>query len=153
MNNHNNTGKENIGESNSGSFNIGDHNTDDLNRGHDNSGMGNWGDSNTGAFNNGHENAGYYNAGTGWSGAFNIGTAPEYVFNTPISKEEFAALDLPRGLELRDVLYEHTGDTSFSYKDAWKEAWARMEESERQRYINLPHFDAEIFFEITGIRV
>ena len=42
---------------------------------------------------------------------------------------------------------------TFTYKDAFKRAWVNASNEERQQVQNLPNFDADIFFEISGIRV
>ena len=41
-----------------------------------------------------------------------------------------------------------------SYKDAWKLYWeSDVNESEKAEFLALPNFDADIFEDITGIRV
>ena len=42
---------------------------------------------------------------------------------------------------------------TMSYKEAWAEYWSRASEEDKQWFLNLPNFDAEIFKEITGIDV
>ena len=39
------------------------------------------------------------------------------------------------------------------YKEAWKKAWDSVNEEEHAKVKLLPNFDADIFFEITGIKV
>ena len=41
----------------------------------------------------------------------------------------------------------------YSYKEAWKNAWDEMIESERESVKAFPNFDPDIFYEINGIRV
>ena len=40
---------------------------------------------------------------------------------------------------------------TLSYKEAWAVAWKESGEKQREWYLSLPNFDAQIFFEITGI--
>ena len=42
---------------------------------------------------------------------------------------------------------------TYGYKEAWKNAWEEMTESERESVKALPNFDSDIFYEITGVRV
>jgi hypothetical protein len=37
------------------------------------------------------------------------------------------------------------------YKDTWQKAWDRAPISDKAKVFDLPNFDAEIFFEISGI--
>jgi len=41
----------------------------------------------------------------------------------------------------------------FSYEDAWEELWENLKQLDKQKFLDLPHFNAEIFTEITGIEV
>ncbi len=41
----------------------------------------------------------------------------------------------------------------FTYKEAWSNFWKETDEENRQKFLNLPNFDAEIFKDITGIEV
>jgi hypothetical protein len=40
-----------------------------------------------------------------------------------------------------------------TYKEAWAIAWSEMDQKTKDRFLNLPNFDAGIFEEITGIKV
>ena len=42
---------------------------------------------------------------------------------------------------------------TFNYKEAWANFWKDTDEENRQKFLNLPNFDAEVFEEITGIDV
>jgi len=53
---------------------------------------------------------------------------------------------------------EHETTGGFLLKRTYKEAWAlywntEATEEEKQRFLNLPNFNADIFEEITGIKV
>ncbi len=51
--------------------------------------------------------------------------------------------------------YETTGGYTkqVEYKEAWSIFWRRTSEENRQKFLNLPNFDSEIFKEITRIDV
>ena len=51
--------------------------------------------------------------------------------------------------------YKTTGGylKTLEYKEAWAVFWRKTSEENRQKFLNLPNFDAEIFREITGIDV
>jgi len=40
-----------------------------------------------------------------------------------------------------------------SYKEAWQIAWAKATPEQKQEFLDLPNFDADIFLEITGVDV
>ena len=42
---------------------------------------------------------------------------------------------------------------TLSYKEAFQEAWNNASKEEREQIKQLPNFDADIFYEISGIRV
>ena len=39
------------------------------------------------------------------------------------------------------------------YKEAWENMWKSLSEKEKQSILDLPNFDKDIFFDITGIRI
>ena len=41
----------------------------------------------------------------------------------------------------------------YSWEEAWANYWRDSDEEEKQKVLNLPNFDAEIFKEVTGIDV
>ena len=40
-----------------------------------------------------------------------------------------------------------------TYEDAWAEVWENLSKSGKQKFLDLPYFNAEIFKKITGIEV
>ena len=42
---------------------------------------------------------------------------------------------------------------TYAMEEAWANYWRDSDEEEKQRVLNLPNFDADIFLEITGIDV
>ena len=161
----------NSGDCNSGDYNSGDYNSGDFNSGDYNSGYRNSGDYNSGDCNSGDYNSGYFNSGYRNSGAFNRDCPKMRLFEKELdmTAEEFysnysiyAELKLTEWVPT-DVMTEaeKTENPSHStaggflrireYKDAWKLYWSETDDEGRNKFLNLPGFDAEIFFDITGI--
>ncbi len=42
---------------------------------------------------------------------------------------------------------------SFTYQEAWATFWKETDENNREKFLNLPNFDAELFKEITGVSI
>jgi hypothetical protein len=40
-----------------------------------------------------------------------------------------------------------------TYEEAWREVWDKLSQTDRQKYLDLPHFDKDIFKSITGIGI
>jgi len=163
-----NSGYRNSGNGNSGNWNSGDGNSGYWNSGYRNSGYWNSGD-----WNSGDRNSGYWNSGDGNSGFFNSQT-PEniYVFNKPCPRKVWESAKIPAFLyfstgkwikseemtEEEKESHPHHGVTggylrTIAYKDAFQAAWEAASEEEKDQLKQLPNFDAEVFFEISGIRV
>ena len=143
-----NSGYRNSGDRNSGNWNSGDRNSGDSNSGYRNSGdrnSGNWnsGNWNSGDRNSGDWNSGNWNSGNHHSGAFCTGK-PEtiLVFNKPCALDEWRDAYKP------DFLYINPGN---DYKAAFMKSWEEADPVDRERVRELPNFDADIFFEISGI--
>ena len=176
-----NSGYRNSGYRNSGDWNSGDENSGSRNSGYRNSGYRNSGDWNSGNQNSGNENSGSRNSGDensgGWnsgdqnSGFFNSITPTEIlIFNRLCSREEWLNADKPSFLFF-DIAYwvsedemtdeEKKADPNFyvrggqlrkrDYKEAFKLSWNNADAEDRIKVKNLPNFDAEVFFEISGI--
>ncbi len=178
-----NTGHLNTGHLNTGHRNTGDWNTGDRNTGHLNTGKWNTGHLNTGNLNTGHRNTGHLNTGkwnTGkWntcdreSGFFNTAQAPTVrVFNTTVSRSVWNEFELPGFLffNLTEwVLSEDMTDDEkaahpthqttggylkdYEYKEAFQKSWQEADPVDRARIKDAPGFDADVFYEISGIRV
>jgi len=165
MDNKNNTGKENSGYFNSGNYNSGDYNS-----GYFNSGDFNSGDFNSGYYNSGDRNGGYYNSGDRNGGLFNTDEPTARMFNkdTNIKISEFKIpyLELPvtewvseekmtdaqKKLDPNFQVKQGTLITR-TYKEAWGIAWSKANQNKKNEFLNLSNFDADIFFEITGVDV
>ena len=164
------------GYRNSGNRNSGDRNSGDQNSGHWNSGDQNSGDRNSGDWNSGHWNSGHWNSGDWNSGDQNSGyfnsITPDVllVFNKICSRDAWSMAQKPAFLffSLMEWIDESamTEDEkqanpscSFTggylrvmeYKEAWRRSWDNADPENRELVRKLPNFDAEVFFEITGI--
>lgn len=138
--------KNNIGIDNSGNWNSGDWNSGNRN-------SGNW--------NSGNWNSGYFNTDTPCVRIFNVQT--DITFAYFYSKYN-TYMDIPLN---RWVDKSEMSDTEKSEVTGWetmggylktlpfKEAcqiWWKENPSEHERFLSLPHFNADIFEEITGIK-
>ena len=176
-----NSGNFNSGDYNSGNFNSGYRNSGDYNSGYRNSGYRNSGDYNSGYrnsgdynsgnFNSGDYNSGYYNSGDYNSGDWNSCDGSDGVFcNEP--DRNIRIFNQPSGMSLqnfRESLYckallskplvlawwdEKTNTLkSRSYKEACAIWWDSLTDENKEIIQQIPNFDADVFFDITGIRV
>lgn len=176
-----NKGDFNIGDCNTGNRNTGDFNTGDCNTGHYNTGDWNTGDGNTGNWNTGNCNTGNRNTGN-WNsvsfstGFFNSVEQPLYIFNKPtkMSRDEIFNC---KGSEILNwnfknswwIYSENMSDEEKSihpeykatggylktvdFKTACKIMWNNLDAQDKQAVKEIPNFDADVFEEITGIRV
>lgn len=166
-----NSGDGNPGSWNSGNWNPGNWNSGDGNSGYRNSGYGNSGNGNSGNWNSGYGNSGYGNSGGRGTGLFCTKEFEVYSFDKPSGKK-FDEIDHPslmnyqltEFIEAKDMTVEEKtkfpnyGNVdgclrTYTYKEMWARGWAKDSEENKQKFLNLPNFDADIFLEITGIDV
>ena len=71
------------------------------------------------------------------------------IFNKQLTKKEYNAIVKPT------IKLEFDKDLSYSerYQSARKNAWSKQSNKEKQQFLDLPNFSAEIFLDITGIDV
>ena len=166
-----NSGDRNSGDQNSGYRNSGNWNSGNQNSGNQNSGNWNSGYRNSGNWNSGDRNSGNWNSGYRNSGYLNTTEPPVRIFNkdTDMSLEDidfpnFFYFDLVEWVYPSEMneeekkehpFWETTGGylKSYDYKEAWKRSWDKADEEDRAKLFALPNFDADIFFEISGIDV
>ena len=146
---------------NTGIFNSGDWNSGDWN-----SGNGNRGDWNSGDWNSGNRNSGYFNSLT-----------PDLlIFNKPCKREvwvravkpEFLFFDLVTWVDFNLMTDTEKRENpraevcggylkKLAYKEAFQKSYNDLSDEERLKQTALlkalPNFDADIFFEISGIRI
>jgi hypothetical protein len=173
----NNTGDYNTGDHNTGIGNTGYYNTGIGNTGHRNTGIGNTGDLNTGKRNTGHFNTGDHNTSNRHVGSFNtVDAESAYYFNTllPVAAWEAAykpgwiykpcptkwvALDAMQADAMRAK--EKTDNPSWvttggylrenDMAEEWRKAYASASPEDIQAVRDLPGFDPDVFFQITGL--
>jgi len=164
-----NSGDRNSGDCNSGYRNSGDRNSGDYNSGNYNSGDYNSGYRNSGDYNSGNCNSGDYNSG--W---FNVDEpkmrffGKESIYTLSEFKEKFGSQDIFLPLNVWRSENDMTADEkkevkgwsemggylkTLSYKEAWAKAWSEASQEQKDWYKNLPNFDKNLFFEITGIKI
>ena len=126
-----------------GNRNSGNRNSGYMNSGNRNSGDWNSGDWNSGNRNSGNRNSGDWNSCDNSSGFLNTKSEDTIqVFNKPCLREVLEDADIP------DFFYFESGD---DYKQSWQDSYNTADEEDRNKVKLLPNFDAEVFFELTGI--
>ena len=168
-----NSGHRNSGDRNSGDSNSGYRNSGDSNSGYRNSGDSNSGDSNSGDSNSGDSNSGYRNSGVfcnkGENSFIEIFNQPSkwtwYAWHDSVAYstlQEYFVLttwvDWDAMTDTEKLLYPKAYVTEgylkvYEYKQAWANLWAKINDKAQQSFKDLPNFDADIFFDITGIKV
>jgi hypothetical protein len=170
-----NTGDRNTGYMNTGYMNTGYRNTGYMNTGDMNTGYMNTGYRNTGYRNTGDRNSGIANKGNRHSGAFCTGDATFTLFNKPtdmtcnefISSKVYSLLcqvNIKKWISSSEMTDEqkqlrpHHEVQGGIYIDvpfnvAFSEKWKTWTSEERSEFTKLPNFDADIFFEITGVKI
>ena len=162
----NNSGDKNSGYWNSGHWNSGDRNSGDCNSGDRNSGYcnsGDWnsGDKNSGSWNSGHNNSGYLNIDTPNIRIFGKETSisrkdlifPSFFFfdlTTWVSDEDMSDKE-------KEAFPSYVTNGGYlktrEYKQAFIESYEKATPEDRALVEKLPNFDADIFFQISGIRI
>jgi len=168
-----NTGHCNAGHYNAGDWNTGHYNTGDWNTGGRNTGYRNTGGWNAGNYNTGNRNTGNWNSTNKETGFFNTTQSDTVrVFNKPCNRKEWESANKPYllyfdlvqwipGGEMTDQekfnnpTYKTTGGylKTFDYKEAFQKSWNNASKEDREKVKALPNFDADVFYEISGIRV
>ena len=172
-----NSGAYNNGDWNSGAYNNGDWNSGAYNNGAYNSGDCNQGDCNSGNYNSGDWNSGDWNKASNVVGCFNTQSQKLRFFDkeTDMTFEEWRnseACQLMNRIDFRPVDWIWADDMTDEEKAehpeykttggylkirdntvCCKEWWNGLTEREKQVIKNIPNFDADKFFQITGIRV
>jgi hypothetical protein len=170
-----NTGDRNTGYSNTGDRNTGYSNTGDRNTGSWNTGDRNTGYRNTGSWNTGDRNTGYSNTGDRNAGVFCTGEKYIKFFNKESDWTEKDFLNSKAYLLLCDVNTKMWIDESvmtdeekekypshkacggylkdIPFKEAFTNKWHNWSEANRKVFTTLPYFDAEIFEQITGVKL
>ena len=172
-----NTGNCNTGNCNTGNRNTGDWNTGNWNTGNRNTGNRNTGDWNTGDWNTGNCNTGDWNKSSFNTGCFNTEEQKIMLFNKPSdwtyndwceSDARWLLNQIPK--DVVEWIYsedmtdeekaEHpTHETTGGYLKVFDESecgqlwWGSLSDRQKNIIKEIQNFDAEIFFQCTGIRV
>ena len=172
-----NTGNRNTGDCNTGNRNTGDCNTGNRNTGNRNTGNRNTGNRNTGDWNTGNRNTGDWNKSSFNTGCFNTVEQKIMLFNKPSdmtyrdwyeSDARWLLNQIPK--DVVEWIYsedmtdeekaEHlTHETTGGYLKVLDESecgqlwWGSLSDRQKNIIKAIPNFDAEIFFQCTGIRV
>ena len=172
-----NTGDWNTGNCNTGNCNTGDWNTGNRNTGNWNTGNRNTGNWNTGDWNTGDWNTGDWNKSSFNTGCFNTVEQKIMLFNKPSdmtyrdwyeSDARWLLNQIPK--DVVEWIYsedmtdeekaEHlTHETTGGYLKVLDESecgqlwWGSLSDRQKNIIKAIPNFDAEIFFQCTGIRV
>jgi hypothetical protein len=177
-----NTGNRNTGDCNTGNRNTGDCNTGNRNTGDWNTGNRNTGDWNTGNRNTGNRNTGDWNTGD-WNkssfntGCFNTEEQKIMLFNKPSDMTYSEWMDSDARYLLNQIpkdvvewVYEEdmtdeekaahpTYETTGGYLKVLDESecgqlwWGSLSDRRKEIIKAIPNFDAEIFFQCTGVMV
>jgi len=109
---------------------------------------------NSGYSNSGDWNSGNWNSGNCNSGHFNTDTPKTIrVFGKETDREAYISCDKP------DFLYFNLTEVidgrlvTKEYKEAFKDSYEKATQEDRDKIFNIPNFDADMFFEISGIDV
>ena len=172
-----NTGNRNTGDWNTGDWNTGNRNTGDCNTGDWNTGNWNTGDWNTGNRNTGNRNTGDWNKSSFNTGCFNTEEQKILLFNKPSdmtyrdwyeSDARWLLNQIPKDVvewiwsdNMTDEEKEQHPEykTTDGYLKVLDESecgqiwWGSLSDRQKNIIKAIPNFDAEIFFQCTGIRV
>jgi len=172
-----NTGNRNTGDWNTGNSNTGDWNTGNWNTGNRNTGDWNTGNSNTGDWNTGNSNTGDWNKSSFNTGCFNTEEQKILLFNKPSdmtyrdwyeSDARWLLNQIPKDVvewiwsdNMTDEEKEQHPEykTTDGYLKVLDESecgqiwWGSLSDRQKNIIKAIPNFDAEIFFQCTGIRV
>ena len=172
-----NLGKNCTGRCNTGNRNTGDWNTGDWNTGNRNTGNRNTGNRNTGDWNTGNRNTGDWNKSSFNTGCFNTEEQKIMLFNKPSNMTYSEWLDSDARYLLNQIpkdvvewVYEEdmtdeekaahpTYETTGGYLKVLDESecgqlwWGSLSDRRKEIIKAIPNFDAEIFFQCTGVRV
>jgi hypothetical protein len=169
-----NYGNSNLGDYNSGCCNLGDYNSGECNTGDYNSG-----ECNTGNWNSGDWNSGDYNSGDYNSGIFNTNLMPtikifdkdsnwtiedwrrsmayRIMSKCPVTYSDFVdKYDMSEEEKKNHPEYKTLGGytkiitITVENKQKW---WDNLSDSDKQEVMSLPNFDADKFYQCTGIKV
>ncbi|MHA2404381.1 MAG: pentapeptide repeat-containing protein, partial [Candidatus Kariarchaeaceae archaeon] len=137
-------------------YNSGDYNSGSCNSGYRNSGHYNSGKCNSGYHNSGNYNRGSWNSCNKETGSFNtIQSKTIRIFNKDCDVDVWTNANKPNFLYFDLTEYKDDKLTTFDYKEAFQKSFDNCSNQAEQIELlkALPNFDADVFFEISGIRI
>ena len=175
---HCSTGYRSTGYRSTGDWSTGDCSTGNCSTGYRSTGYrstGNWstGDRSTGDYSTGNYSTGDWSTSDYSTGHFStIDDTGFSAFNQPCTRKQWAQADIPDWLyfdltewvdkeDMTDLekqdhpTYETTGGylKKYEYQEAWKKSYDNATREEQLKIKSLPNFDAEVFYEISGIKI
>ena len=167
------TGYGSTGYGSTGDWSTGIWSTGNGSTGYGSTGEGSTGNGSTGNWSTGYGSTGYCSISNGSPGHFSTIDGQPSFFDKPFNGTWAEALELIPHVELKLGAYwvvssemteqqkadhpthEKTGGVllkyNHTYHQAWEIAWSEMAQATKDRFLNLPNFDAEKFKQITGI--
>ena len=166
-----NTGNRNTGNLNTGNWNTGYWNTGNLNTGNWNTGYWNTGYWNTGYWNTGNRNTGNWNTGNWNTGFFNTDEPTVRMFNRDTGLTQYELPAMPEFLFFNTSEWVSSEDMSYeekqqhpehetiggylkelNYKVAFQKSFdENVTDEQIEQLKELPNFNADIFYKISGI--
>ena len=167
------TGNRSTGNYSTGNRSTGSGSTGDCSTGNRSTGDCSTGDGSTGNGSTGYGSTGDWSISNGSTGHFSTIDGQPSFFDKPFNGTWVEALELIPYVGLKLGTYwvassemteqqkadhpthEKTGGVllkyNHTYHQAWEIAWSEMDQATKDRFLNLPNFDAEKFKQITGI--
>ncbi len=173
MVNKTNTGNWSTGNYSTGDRSTGDCSTGDCSTGYRSTGNRSTGDWSTGYWSTGNRSTGDWSTSNYSTGHFStIDDTGFSAFNKLCNRDQWAQADIPSWLyfnltewvdkeDMTDLekqdhpTYETTGGylKKYEYQEAWKKSYDNATREEQLKIKSLPNFDAEVFYEISGIKI
>ena len=177
------TGYRSTGNRSTGDYSTGNRSTGDWSTGYRSTGnrstgdysTGDWstGDWSTGDYSTGNRSTGHWSTSDYSTGHFStIDDTGFSAFNKPCTRDQWAQADIPSWLyfnltdwvdkeDMSDLekeenpTYITTGGylKVYEYQEAWRRSYDNVTREEQLVVKNLPNFDAEVFYEISGIKI
>ena len=159
-----NSGNRNSGNSNSGDYNSGDWNSGDYNSGDYNSGDYNSGDCNSGVFNKCNNSNGIFCTKEPTINIFNMPTKmtlSEFInsiyykalISKPLKLTEWICYSDKEMKEDKNKVKIGGYLKTYTYKEACQNWWNSLSSKNKEIIKSIPNFNADIFEEITGIKL
>ena len=167
------TGDYSTGSGSTGDYSTGNYSTGSGSTGNYSTGSGSTGYRSTGNYSTGYRSTGDFSASNNSTGHFSTIDGQPSFFDKPFNGTWDEANNLIPYVHLKLGSYwvdssemteqqkldhpshETTGGVlltyNHTYHQAWAIAWSEMHPATRERFLNLPNFDAEKFQQITGI--